>query len=102
MRDYDGLPGYDSWKLATPPEYDEGPPEPEYAEPCISETWDGSAGQYVTQVTFMSGHVFTILPTLRPSWCFEVRDPQGKILVDSFLSVDRALTWLTDTEHWHW
>ena len=23
MRDYEGLPGYDSWKLATPPEYDD-------------------------------------------------------------------------------
>lgn len=43
MHDYpNGLPGYDAWKLATPPDYD-GPDEEECGHEEYSINWEGRA-----------------------------------------------------------
>ena len=97
MRDYDGLPGYDSWKLASPPEYDSGNDEPEYAEPVVSETWDGSAGRYVTQITYMSGARYFVTPYQSDYAIFGPND-----FFRECETIEAGLAFLLDYEHWGW
>ena len=91
---------YDSYKLATPPEYDdayfgiEPQEEEEIPEPTIEEAWNVSRGEYETVVTFACGSKYAIRQNSDDNW--EVNGPGG-FYVD-FQTLEQALNYLTDDE----
>lgn len=105
MRDYDGLPGYDAWKLATPPEYEFLGPEPEdeLPEPTVEEVWIGWPVDYCHRVTFASGHVYSVVRSTSGAFIgdYEIHGP-GNFYRDGFASDDAAIDWLCDPERRDW
>ena len=96
----------DSFRATNPADEFLGPEpedEDEIPEPSIEEVWDGGRGEYVTQVTMPSGKKFTVRQTLAGRFIgdFEIVGPDG-FYSDGYTSVEKALSYLTDIEHWGW
>ena len=78
----------------------DGKPEPEereYAEPVVAEVWGGSAGRYVTQVTYMSGNRYFVGPHGSDYAIFGPGD-----FFREAETIEGAVKWLTDPDRWSW
>ena len=99
MTDY--LPGYDAWKTTNPDDEFLGPEpqdEEELPEPVIDEEWNASRGEYTTTVTFGSGAKYAVRQNSDDN--YEIHGPDGFYM--DFETPEKALSWLTDIEHWGW
>ena len=104
MRHFGMPPGYDRYKLATPPEYDdayfglEPQDEEELPEPEITEEWNASRGEWQTVVTFASGKKFAVCFN-RTTDSYDIHGLDGEYF-DGYETLARALDYLLDMEPW--
>jgi hypothetical protein len=96
---------YDHWKSTNPADEFLGPaPEDEeFAEPIVEEIWDGDTSEYIHVVIFESGRKFFVLKSRGGAFIgdYEIVGP-GDFYRDGYTSVEKALEYLTDIEHWGW